>query len=337
MRWIDFPSPDAELRGIVGEPRALLHRLPDSYRSALPDDTWDRTLMPSGVRVAFRTDSSRLALRMEYLDCVPRATLVDAYLDGTYRNSAGHAEVGPCQVTVLEELSGQHEIELYLPPYAEIRLDAIGLTAGAAIAAPTSRARPLLVFHGDSITHGAITRRAALTYPARMARALDADFINLGVGGAARGEPGMAALIANLPADAVVLAFGIISFSQASEPPDAFRATYGAFLETIRGRLPEVPILALTPTYYTLERTHLNAHEAALEDYRRAIRQAVGRRQSEGDPHLLLVEGFSIMGPGDEDYLADSHHPNDQGMAAFADRLAPILRPLVAPSRQVSG
>ena len=94
LRWIDFPSTDLEVRGMVGEPRALLHRLPETCRATLPADTWDGTLMPSGIRVAFRTDSSRLALRMEYLRHGPRATAVDAYVDGVYRNSAGGISVG---------------------------------------------------------------------------------------------------------------------------------------------------------------------------------------------------------------------------------------------------
>jgi hypothetical protein len=170
-----------------------------------------------------------------------------------------------------------------------------------------------------------------------VARALGADFINLGVGGAARGEPGMAALIAELPADVVVLAFGLITFSQASEPPDAFEATYASFLETMRAGLPAVPIVSLTPIFCALEWQRTNAHGASLEDYRQAIRRAVGERLSQGDSRIVLLEGFSIMGPGDGDCLADSHHPNDQGMAAFAGQLVPALRTFLGAADERSG
>ena len=42
---------------------------------------------------------------------------------------------------------------------------------------------PRLLFYGDSITHGSTTARAGTTYPARIARRLGVDFVNLGVGG----------------------------------------------------------------------------------------------------------------------------------------------------------
>lgn len=328
LRWIDFPSPDLEVRGIVGETRPLLHRLSDAYRPTLPPDTWDRTTLASGVRLAFQTDSSRVAVRLEYVKVFRRIFPADVYLDGKYWSSFGNETLQPatCEATVLTDLCGQHAIELHLPPYAEIRFAAVGIDSGAVIGRPDRPPCPLLVFHGDSITHGALASRAASTYPARVARALDADFINLGVGGAARGEPGMAALVADLPADAIVLAFGVNTFFQANESPRAFGAIYGAFLEAIRSRQPDVPLVAITPTHHAPEARWRNPRGARLEEYRQAIRQAVGRRQSGGDAHLLLIEGLGIIGPGDEDRLADGVHPNDEGMAAFSARLVSVLR-----------
>ena len=67
MRWIDPLAPQLEIRGLVGKPRALLHRLPEHYRPSLPAGIWQRMLLATGVRVAFSTDTPRLAVRLEYL------------------------------------------------------------------------------------------------------------------------------------------------------------------------------------------------------------------------------------------------------------------------------
>ena len=66
MRWLDALAPELEYRGLVGDRRALLRRVPDKWRERLPADTWFRLCAASGVRVAFRTDSPTIAVRAEW-------------------------------------------------------------------------------------------------------------------------------------------------------------------------------------------------------------------------------------------------------------------------------
>lgn len=67
MQWLEFPSPQVAVRGQVGAPRALLHRLPEAQRGAFPVDTWERLTMSAGIRLAFVTDSPEVAVRLECL------------------------------------------------------------------------------------------------------------------------------------------------------------------------------------------------------------------------------------------------------------------------------
>ena len=325
MQWIALPSPDVEMRGLVGAPRALLHRLPEEYRDSLPADTWERSEMAAGVRLVFQTDSPRVALRFEYLQRPVRAAMVDAYVDGRYTATVGGADVGPCEADLLNGMAGEYEVELHMPPYSEVRLEALGLAPGASLATPTRRPSRFITFHGDSITHGAITSRAGLAYPARVARSLGADFINLGFGGSARGEPGMARIVAGLPADAIVLYYGINTFAIGHPGAAEFGRVYADFLETIRASHAETPIVIITPTWYVPEGHLRNAAGSSVEEYREVIRRGVSARVAAGDANLVVLEGCSVIGAGDETRLADLVHPNDEGFAAIAEGLTRLI------------
>jgi hypothetical protein len=77
----------------------------------------------------------------------------------------------------------------------------------------------------------------------------------------------------------------------------------------------------LTPLFHTQEFEETTLGGAKLEEYRRVIREVVYRRQSFGDFNLVLVDGHSVIGPGQGDLLADHVHPNDQGFAAISEIL----------------
>ena len=325
MRWITLPSPSVEMRGLIGSPRATLQRLPESLRAELPEDTWHRSTMAAGVRLVFETDSPRVDLRFEYLEMPRRAFMVDAYVGGVFVASGGAPEAGPCEISFLAGRSGRHEVELHMPPYSKVRVNAVGIESNCGISLSTRRPKRNIVFHGDSITHGAITTRAGLAYPARVARALDADFINLGFGGSARGEPGMARIISGLAADAITLYYGINTFAIGKQGPAQFGQIYGEFIDIIRAVQSETPVVVITPTWHLPERHSRNEFGATVEEYREVIRDAVAVRVVDGDRNLILLEGCSILGPGDETRLADETHLNDEGFLALAEALVKLI------------
>ena len=323
MQWLDALAPELEYRGLVGERRASLHRVPAGWRERLPADTWMRLCAASGVRVVFRTDSPAIAVRAEWLAGYKDlgASAIDVYLNGQFYSQLRHVGLGMAQDIVYEGPPGDRCVELFMPPYAEIRFAGIGVDQDAQVTAPPLAQGPRLLFYGDSITHGSTTTRGGTTYPARIARCLGVDFVNLGVGGSARGEPAMAELAASLRADIIVLAYGVNTFGSSYEEPRAFERTYDTFLAVLRWRQPEVPIVMVTPLFHTREFEATTHGGAKLEEYRRVIREVVYRRQSFGDANLILLEGHGLIGPGQGDLLADHVHPNDAGFAAIADGL----------------
>ena len=64
---------------------------------------------------------------------------------------------------------------------------------------------------------------------------------------------------------------------------------------------------------------------ASVEEYRDVIRHAVSARVAAGDANLVVLEGCSLIGPGDETRLADLVHPNDEGFAAITAGLTRMI------------
>ncbi|MGW6929189.1 GDSL-type esterase/lipase family protein [Lentzea sp. NPDC054927] len=88
-----------------------------------------------------------------------------------------------------------------------------------------------------------------------------------------------------------------------------FQSTYTQFLRDIRAKYPNAAIFAVE----TLKRRYVPETKAA-----------VAARNSAGDSrvHFVNTEGWLTAGA---DYVDGDGHPNDQGQAKIADRLAPII------------
>src|SRR5690349_7172401 len=95
--WIPLQDQRLEVRGLpwFQENHGETIRLPMRLKPALPPAVWNLGLSPSGARIRFRTNSTRLAIRLEYPSPPNMANMhafgqtgVDLYLDGVYRSSA---------------------------------------------------------------------------------------------------------------------------------------------------------------------------------------------------------------------------------------------------------
>jgi lysophospholipase L1-like esterase len=111
----------------------------------------------------------------------------------------------------------------------------------------------------------------------------------------------------------------VTDFAQNNPTVESLAQAYAPFLETIRARHPETPILVITPIYSSHESW---ARDARLEGMRELIRQVAARRIAAGDLHLEIVEGTDLLGPSGGDGLVDGTHPNDLGFQWMANGLA---------------
>jgi len=331
MSWHSVSEPVFRINGLPfwAENEGEFWRFPKRAQSLVPEGAWIQSRYPSGGRIRFKTDSTSLAIRVEYMTLPNMRNMhafgqsgVDAYVDGQYV-----ASVAPRKDIQVEEhfFKGQEkkerEITLYLPLYMGASVKGIGIDPDASLDAASdfSVERPV-VYYGTSITQGGCASRPGLSYQAILGRMLNVDFVNFGFSGAGKGEPEVAQIISEVSASCFVL-----DYTQNTKDAETLEKVYIPFIEVIRSRHPETPIICTTAIYMAPEAVFSNVHPD-LPRTREVIRKAVQARKDAGDRNIHLVEGFTLLGPDQADGFVDGVHPNDLGFYWMAQGLEPHLR-----------
>jgi hypothetical protein len=340
LTWITIPDTRLEIDGLPWqrENGAELIRFPLRLKGALPAPVWSLSQSPSGGRIRFRTDATKLAVRLEYPSPPSMRNMhafgqtgVDLYLDGVYRSTAiatAEAKPGvPIEHVYFENQPRiQREITLYLPLYKPVKVLGVGVDKGAELseAKPFALSKPV-VFYGTSITQGGCASRAGMSYQAILGRMLNIDFVNLGFSGNGKGEPVVAQAVAEIDAACFVL-----DFAQNNRTVESLKEVYDPFIATLREKHPGTPILAVTPIANSREQISPDSQTEAMRNH---IRQVVSRRIGAGDPRLQLIEGTDLLGPDRLDGLVDGSHPNDLGFQWMAEGLASRLAKMFGLAR----
>jgi lysophospholipase L1-like esterase len=326
MVWHDPTSAPFSLEGFpFYEQNRNYCRLPMEIMPTLREKLQWVVWQPSGGVIRFMTDATRLALNVTLgrgehsrQGTIVQESGFDVYVgSGTSRQFRASLAPHVVCTTYVDEikLPGDtlKEVAIYFPLLNPVHEVLVGLAPDAVVNAPPPHARGAICFYGSSITQGFACSRPGLTYPAQICRALDAELINLGFGGNARGDSAVADAIASLSLDAFVLDY------DHNSGPAELEANHEPFFKRIRAVQPTLPIvMASSPNiwndtaffgrrYATVEQTYRNALDA-------------------GDSAVYLVPGHEFW-PRESytEYSVDRTHPNDLGFKAMADR---ILREL---------
>ena len=329
-RSVRVPSDPIQVAGLgwFAEDAPVLRRLPERVKDRVSPAVWGLAQHPSGARVRFRTDSTRLGLvaknpdasTMHHMTSVGQNGF-DLYVDGQYRNSAWPDAKGLIQREwVLGDEHQMREVTLYLPLYKAVSIERLVLDSGATLAAPTPMARPRpVVFYGSSITQGGCAENPGLSYTAILGRSLNLDFINLGFSGAGLGEPAVAEAVAEIDAEAFVLDYW------ANPSSEVYRETLPGFVDTLRRRHPRTPILITGPFWFPAEAGSASLH-AQQESKRKTAREFVAARRKAGDREIVFVDGLEMLSRSQGSGLVDGVHPNSLGFQWCAHGLEPQLR-----------
>ncbi len=167
--------------------------------------------------------------------------------------------------------------------------------------------------YGSSITHGAYAITPECSYAMLAAKALGADLINLGFGGAARMEPEMAAYIAGRSDwDFATLEMGINVGDWSTQQ---FRDAVEPFVQTIAAAHPEKWIFCID--LFTFEGDFNPAPPTALS-FRQVVAEAVAKVNS---PKVLHIDGRKLL-TDPRGLWMELVHPSADGMFAIASSLA---------------
>lgn len=308
-------------------------RLPRAELPAMNSGVQGLAWHTAGGMVRFRTDSPVVAVRLELrapgdMNHMPRSgsSGCDLYLGtGPAKRFRKTAIPGPgvkdYSALLFSGPAGEmRECTLNLPLYNGIRSIRVGLAPAARVDAPAPFAieQPML-FYGSSITQGGCASRPGNAYTHILARWFDANLVNYGFSGSARGEQDMARLIARIPQSVFVY-----DYDHNAPSVEHLAATHAAFFATIRAARPELPVVMVG-------RPDFDGNPAESRARREIIRATYDQARANGDARVFLVDGEALFGTSDRDACTvDGCHPNDLGFMRMAEAVRPALAAALA-------
>ncbi|MCW2604714.1 MAG: lipase [Pseudonocardiales bacterium] len=252
--------------------RGLLpHRLPRWVREQFPDpQLLQAEGQPAGVRLAFRTRSTVIALdavptKLAYRGASGRPSgmhdlLVDGILVARQPIDAGDRILVDLRTGGVEHRAGEpgtalfagldprdKHVEIWLP-WNE-RTEIVGLRTDAPVRQAPASGRPEWLHYGSSISQGSNADGPTGTWPVVAALRGQVEITNLGFGGSAMLDQFAARVIRDAPADVISLEIGINLVNVDAMRLRAFVPAVHGFLDTIRDGHPGTPLTVLSPIY----------------------------------------------------------------------------------------
>jgi lysophospholipase L1-like esterase len=310
------------------EENGTWNRVPEKIMAQLPEGLAWVAPQPSGGMIRFRSNAKSLQLRVHLTRAEKSANVTPAALSGfcLYRGEGRDkkftALLAPNEPMLAYEAKahlpgdGTSEWTLYTPLQNLLGSVEIGLPKDATLEAPLPFDVPRpIAFYGSSITCGFCASRPGLTYPAQICRAVNAELINFGFGGNAKGETIIAETLASLDLSCLV-----IDYDHNSPDVDHLRATHAPFFKLIRQRRPELPIILVSsPNYHKAPEYFEKRRQVIADTYEDA-------RQS-GDRHVWFVDGRTYFTLDEwADMTIDCLHPNDSGFGRMAQTILPVVQ-----------
>ena len=325
FNWITFP--DNTRFKVLGlhwfeENKPKLWRMPVEGFDALPKGVKRQSRLPAGGRILLRCDTSKLGIKILPQN---KGNLkgFDVYIDGKFFRStfAEEPKVETDLVLFKDLEKKEREIVIYLPYHQGVLIKAIGVDDNAKFSTPDHRyAKPLpVVFYGSSVCQGNGALKPGMTYPAKVCRDLNLDFVSLGFGGAGKAEPNVVDLVASIPACCYIFDLGK---SYGMQNATAFKK----MLQTVRRSHPGAPLICLTPITSARE-LYSQAYANRSQHTRDVMREAVNEFIQSGEKGVILLEGTDLLGFDEHDGLSrDGVHPTDYGYSIIANKLLPALK-----------
>lgn len=285
-----------------------------------------KTRSSASVTLDFVTDSDYITLKFNlYPGSSQKYGSIDLFVDGVFHDSRV-AEDLSISLAGFPLPAGQHRVTVYLPWSAETVVHEVHLSDGATVT-PVEKRCKLLCF-GDSITQGYISKFASLSYVNQVARALDAEVINQGIGGYVFNEETIDESILDIKPDIITVAYGTNDYSRYETAEDYTEET-GRYIQKLGRLFPDTPIVGILPIYRN-DKNH-NARKLyrtySLDDARKILR----------DHYRALPNGHVVEETGiphlPQFFAADFLHPNDFGFSLIAQGIVSKLQGVLRERR----
>jgi lysophospholipase L1-like esterase len=245
-------------------------------------------------------------------------------------------EVGTADTGVMRE------VEIWLPQSAATELRALRVADASRVEPPTHSKR-IWAHYGSSISHCIEAHGPTEIWPAVAARLGDVELRQFAFAGQCHLDQFVARSIAAQELDLISLKLGINVVNADSLTERTFPTAVHGFLDTLRDRHPETPILVISPIICPMAEDHpgptipdghgayrivpggppeLRALSLTLQRIRTILSEVVAVRREAGDNDLHYLDGLELFGEAEAPTLPDGLHPDGDGYVRIGRRFA---------------
>lgn len=332
----------------AGETERTYARLPRYVKDSIPEgrDLWDRQQCSSGIGVRFATNSTRIGCKYTLFWDTHMIHMADTGLKGTdlyilegdsvwrhvntnrpyVKKDADGNKTKLVESTYVSNLDGEmHEYVIYFPLYDGIEDFYVKVDSGATITVgrpEVINANRKIVAYGTSILQGGCASRTGMASTNIIGRELNCEVVNLGFSGEGKQDTYVARAMASIPDVDVYLLDPVPNCTEMM----CDTLTYD-FVKTLRTLRPEVPIVMLEGPIYPYAR-YDSFFGKYLPKKNAAFRRNYDRLKAENPNNLYYVTSENLDGVED-DGTVDGIHLTDLGFVHYANKMIPILRPIL--------
>jgi len=275
--------------------------------------TEDRALDSAGVCLDFYTDAKQISFSYRAAHFSRRYVGFDFYENGIFRKHIEEA-LDTKQSTITQPLDneGIKRVTVYVPNLSQITIYDLDIGNFKPVDENTSQK---LLFVGDSITQGMVALSPSLAYPSQIARALNAQSLNRGVG-AMRFDPDSLDEQDEYDPDMVFTAYGIndIYHLKNISDLDVVLNQADTYFYKMKKIYKHAKIYVLTPIW-CLRYDEEESFKKMFDEYHYKLTLLAIKHG------FTPVNGLNLV-PHDTKYFQDhSVHPADSGFNFFAENL----------------
>ncbi len=294
-------------------------RTPHPAHVLFPEPLLERSAMPAGVRISFRSNTTQVSGNI-----VPQngAGMLDLCCDGERIDSIDLQQKDRFTFTGLA--GGEKWIELWLPQFGQFQLRSLEIDDGATLEA-FNDTRPRWITYGSSITQCRAAASPTQTWPGVVARTHGLNLTCLGYGGQCHLDAMIARMIRDLPADYISMCLGINIQGASSLGPRAFRPAIIGAVQIIREKHPDIPIALMSPICCPPREENPNTVGFHLKRMREEVQAAAEALQAHGDTQVHYVDGLSVFGADFVHLLPDNLHPDAEGYRVMGKNFVNVV------------
>lgn len=316
-------SPNLNWQGVVSVEKTgetlMPWRTPHEMHVLYPEPLLERSAMPAGVRISFRSNTTHISGSiLEQRD----SGMLDLCCNGEFIASF---DLRGKNSFVFNNLPDKDKlIELWLPQFGRFQFRHIEIDDDATIE-PYIDKRPKWITYGSSITQCRSAASPTQTWPGIVARSKNFNLTCLGYGGQCHLDSMVARMIRDLPANYISMCLGINIQGASSLGPRAFRPAIIGAVQIIREKHTDIPIVLMSPIYCPNREENPNNVGFNLQKMREEVQAAAKALQSYGDKNVHYVSGLDVFGTDYVDLLPDNLHPDAEGYRVMGNNFVDVV------------